>query len=173
MKDRGPDSWVVWAPLSRKENMTTDIREFIKTIREIVQEDNAMRVRERQNQNAETITMPRIRACGTTETMIMPAIPNENEILPGDNTTSYPNKAIAIVYRYVRSAYVVGSVPDFNVHVVWFCKILQHWKALVGTTMQDGKYFEITYNGDKNEYYLDDYGKNRNIRIDAETMEVE
>lgn len=46
-----------------------------------------------------------------------------------------------------------------NVYVVWSCKTLQNNKALLSTTVPDGMYYECTYNGDKNELYLDAYKK--------------
>lgn len=46
-----------------------------------------------------------------------------------------------------------------DVFIVWFSKTLQNWKALVSTTVSDGMYYEITYNGDKKETYLDVYKK--------------
>lgn len=52
-----------------------------------------------------------------------------------------------------------------NVFVVWFCKTLQNWKALVSTTLPDGMYYEVTYNGDKKEVYLDAYKKFENCKI--------
>ena len=52
-----------------------------------------------------------------------------------------------------------------NVYVVWMCKALQNNKALLATTKPDGMYFELTYNGDKNEMYLDAYSKAENILI--------
>jgi hypothetical protein len=54
-----------------------------------------------------------------------------------------------------------------NVYVVWFCKTLQNWKALVSTTLPDGMYYEVTYNGDKKEVYLDAYKKFENQKIDG------
>lgn len=51
-----------------------------------------------------------------------------------------------------------------DVFVVWFCKTLQNWKALVSTTVSDGMYYEVTHNGDKNETYLDAYKKWQNVR---------
>lgn len=57
-----------------------------------------------------------------------------------------------------------------DVFVVWFCKTLQNWKALVSTTLPDGMYYEVTYNGDKKETYVDAYRKWQNVRFqdDAE-----
>jgi len=52
-----------------------------------------------------------------------------------------------------------------NTYVVWFCKTLQNWKALVSTTASDGMYYEVTYNGDKHEAYLDVYKKWENMVI--------
>ena len=52
-----------------------------------------------------------------------------------------------------------------DVFVVWFCKILQNWKCLLSTTVPDGMYYEVTYNGDKGEAYLDAYKKWQNVRI--------
>ena len=46
-----------------------------------------------------------------------------------------------------------------DVFIVWFCKTLQNNKALASTTLFDGMYYEITYNGDKNEIYFDAYKK--------------
>ena len=37
-----------------------------------------------------------------------------------------------------------------DVYVVWMCKTLQNNKALLSTTIPDGMYYEVTYNGDKN-----------------------
>lgn len=46
-----------------------------------------------------------------------------------------------------------------DVFVVWYCKTLQNAKALLSTKLFDGMYYELTYNGDKNELYLDAYKK--------------
>ena len=46
-----------------------------------------------------------------------------------------------------------------DVFIVWACKTLQNNKALASTTLFDGMYYEITYNGDKNEIYFDAYKK--------------
>lgn len=51
-------------------------------------------------------------------------------------------------------------------YVVWSCKTLQNSKALISTSLSDGMYYELTYNGDKKELYLDAYKKfeNRCVR---------
>ena len=59
-----------------------------------------------------------------------------------------------------------GGINEDDVFVVWYCKTLQHGKALLSTTVPDGMYYEITFNGDRQEAYLDAYKKweNRCIR---------
>ena len=52
-----------------------------------------------------------------------------------------------------------------DVYIVWWSKTLQHWKALVSTTVSDGMYYEVTYNGDKQETYIDAYKKWKNKRV--------
>lgn len=77
-------------------------------------------------------------------------------------------KAKQLVVNYYNSR--VERTDDFeiseeNVFIVWFCKTLQNWKALVSTTVSDGMYYEITHNGDKQETYIDAYKKWENVRI--------
>lgn len=57
--------------------------------------------------------------------------------------------------------------PD-DVRIVWQCKALQNFKALVITNVSDGMYYEITYNGDKNEIYVDAYKKWENFVVKVE-----
>ncbi|MBR2677606.1 MAG: hypothetical protein IKE28_11940 [Solobacterium sp.] len=65
------------------------------------------------------------------------------------------------------------SISNDDVYVVWQCKTLQNNKALLSTTLYDGMYYEITYNGDKDEIYFDAYKKfeNRCLKYaDQDTM---
>lgn len=59
------------------------------------------------------------------------------------------------------------EITSDDVFVVWECKTLQNNKALLSTTLFDGMYYEITYNGDKHEVYFDAYKKweNKCIQI--------
>jgi hypothetical protein len=70
-----------------------------------------------------------------------------------------------LVANYVMDHLDKSDDIDFsidNVYVVWLCKILQNNKALLSTTLLDGMYYEVTYNGDKKEFYLDAYKKFEN-----------
>ena len=58
------------------------------------------------------------------------------------------------------------QITKDDVFVVWCCKTLQNVKALLSTTLCDGMYYEITYNGDKDEAYIDAYKKWENYKIE-------
>lgn len=61
------------------------------------------------------------------------------------------------------------QITEDNVFVVWSCKALQNNKALLSTTLSDGMYYELAYNGDKEELYLDAYKKWENVCIKVTT----
>ena len=56
-------------------------------------------------------------------------------------------------------------ISEVDVFIVWCCKTLQNNKALASTTLSDGMYYELTYNGDKDELYFDAYKKWENVCI--------
>ena len=58
-----------------------------------------------------------------------------------------------------------GKITEDDVFVVWMCKTLQNNKALLSTTVSDGMYYEFTWNGDKDEGYLDAYKKWKNVLV--------
>lgn len=71
---------------------------------------------------------------------------------------SFDDKAMGIVRDYITEHLDKSDpVPDFTVFTVWKCKILQNWKYLISSTLPDGVYYVLTYNGDVNEWYLDAY----------------
>ena len=63
-------------------------------------------------------------------------------------------------YDYIEGATKTLTADD--VYVVWYSKSLQNHKAILSTTIPDGTYFELTYNGDKHELYFDAYKKWKN-----------
>lgn len=76
------------------------------------------------------------------------------------------DKAIRLVKEYVeRHLDKSDEKPEYEVYTVWKCKALQNWKFLLSTSLFDGMYYELTYNGNKDEWYLDAYKKFENVCI--------
>lgn len=61
------------------------------------------------------------------------------------------------------------QITEADVFIVWMCKTLQNSKAMLSTTLFDGMYYELTYNGDKNELYVDAYKKWKNFAVPVVT----
>ena len=75
-------------------------------------------------------------------------------------------RALSIVKEYINKHLDKSDVqPKFEVYTVWKAKALQNWKYLISSTLYDGMYYELTYNGDKKEWYLDAYKKFENVVI--------
>lgn len=58
-----------------------------------------------------------------------------------------------------------------ELYIVWFCKVLGNWKALISTDAYVGAYWEVTYNGAKLQTYVDTYAKERNVAISDQILE--
>lgn len=75
-------------------------------------------------------------------------------------------KAIAIVKDYIQAhADPSDRNTEPTLFVVWQAKVLQNFKCLIATTLPRYTYFELTYDGDENNWYLDVYKKTENIEI--------
>ena len=76
-----------------------------------------------------------------------------------------------IVFKYILDHFDKSDeVPYFEVYIVWKCKALQNWKYLISSTLMDGMYYELTYNGDTNEWYLGAYKKFENKVIPGDSV---
>lgn len=61
----------------------------------------------------------------------------------------------------------IKDITEADVYTVWSCKTLQNYKALVSTNVAgDTTYFEFTFNGDKQQLYMDVYAKETNKCIE-------
>ena len=75
---------------------------------------------------------------------------------------------IKISKRKIMEVFYRGT-PDMKkdeVLLIWFCKTIQNWKGIFTTIFSDGKIFEVTYNGDKKELYIDEYIKSKKLVCD-------
>lgn len=83
------------------------------------------------------------------------------------NPTDPQFRAKAAVVKYWNDGLVEGGgglLKIDDLYVVSFKYILGYWKALVSSdAWDDTSYFEVTYNPDKEEMYVDHYRKVRNV----------
>ena len=77
----------------------------------------------------------------------------------------YAKKLIADYFNSHVDVTDGKKITADDVYIVWFCKTLQNWKAMVSTNVSDGMYYEVTHNGDKGETYVDVYKKWENICV--------
>lgn len=63
-----------------------------------------------------------------------------------------------------QNAENADGISADDIFVVWYSKTLQNHKALLGTRFAN-YYFECTYNGDKEEMYVDVYDKVQNVCV--------
>ena len=68
--------------------------------------------------------------------------------------------ARSLVVKYIAQTFAPRK--KYETYIFWQCKTLQNWKFLISTSLRDGMYYELTYNGDNNEWYLDAYKKIEN-----------
>ena len=78
------------------------------------------------------------------------------------DTQKFIRLAIDMVVEYFNANVDVTNrmaLKPEDVYVVWLCKTCGNNKAMLSTSVPDGMYYEITYNGSKKEVYLDAYKK--------------
>ncbi len=91
----------------------------------------------------------------------MKKIVNNSTRLSQEEFVSFSKRMIQRYYYTELFGYSIVSSDE--IFLVWYCKTLQNYKALLGVTGQYGEYFEVTYDGDRNKVYLDIYKKDKNI----------
>lgn len=83
------------------------------------------------------------------------------------------NIAKKLVKHYIEKyLYKSEKVSEDRIFIVWKCKTLQNWKYLLSTSLADEMYYELTYNGNKKEWYIDAYEKVDNKCITEEDNEL-
>ena len=86
-------------------------------------------------------------------------------------SSEFTHRAYSLIAKYVEEhSDITDEKPIYEIYTVWYCKTLQNHKALMSTSLFDGMYYEVTYNGDKREMYLDAYKKfeNRCVKVEEE-----
>lgn len=78
-------------------------------------------------------------------------------------------QAVQTYYIENNKSYIIDKD---KISIVWQCRVLQNYKATLTVVPPNGMYFEATYNGDKNELYLDVYKKVDNICLSPYEFKV-
>ena len=78
-------------------------------------------------------------------------------------------EAKQIIFNKVKNENKIFSHSNVDdvVYVVWYCWILENQKCLISTTIPDGKYYEITYNKERQEMYIDTYVRSENFKVEV------
>jgi hypothetical protein len=82
-----------------------------------------------------------------------------------------------LVMRYYNGRHPTNKITTDDVVVVWQCYILGFWKVLVTTNIQDGMYYEVTF--DRTGYqetgtchvYLDAYKRWENVSLEFDAID--
>lgn len=54
---------------------------------------------------------------------------------------------------------------NWEVRILWSAELLQNWKGVLVSSSSEGTYYEVTYNGNKEVTYLDEYHKTESVII--------
>lgn len=103
-----------------------------------------------------------------------------NPIIPGDAAAQlrsrFPDMARGAVAALAQEIHEKTdpalNLKSTDVYTVWSCFILGDYKALISTSLPDGRYYEVTINTRKNEMYIDVYVKVDNRCVSLETFGV-
>lgn len=93
-----------------------------------------------------------------------------NKLYSGLSDKTFRSRAVKSVVDYWNSNKALvkkfGEIHNQKVFVAWQTKVIQNNKALLGVSVDgDGMYFEVTWNGDDKELYLDAYRKQKHQTI--------
>ena len=76
----------------------------------------------------------------------------------------FVEKAKKIIVDYVNNRLCrTPKISTDDVFIVWLTKVLGNNKAFASTVLTDGMCYEITYNGNEDEFYLNAFRKTENV----------
>lgn len=108
-------------------------------------------------------------SCGLTEKFTRPEMFPKPKPKDPNVPVDYPLLARTLVCDEINKLRMTKlekeRVFKDQVFIVWFAFVLGGWKALVSTTMEDSRYFEVTHNVAKRETYIDTYVKIQNTVV--------
>lgn len=81
-----------------------------------------------------------------------------------DGTQVFVDRAKGIIRKLASEKYDEWY-DNTDIAVVWQCKVLKNIKAIMIDDGKNERMYEVTYNGEKDELYIDVYEKAENICI--------
>lgn len=67
-------------------------------------------------------------------------------------------RAVEIVADYIEEHLDKSDTVElYDVYIVWKRKVLSNWKYLISSSLPDGMYYELTFNGAAGCWYFDAY----------------
>ena len=85
------------------------------------------------------------------------------EVPPLRRAANYQHLAIKAALLELKRDH--PDIREEDLYLVWFCKTLQNWKALISTDYVCGLYVETTYNGNDDVCYVDIYRRRSNAEV--------
>lgn len=88
-----------------------------------------------------------------------------NLVVPQEDPDARLKKAKFLVAENFNTTFLGGldsKAEPQHFYITSFKKTLGCWKAMVSTDLIAGQYWEVTYNGEKGETYVDHYNKRGN-----------
>ena len=81
----------------------------------------------------------------------------------------FASRATSVVRNWYNAH--VPMAPT-EIYVVWMVKVLRNNKAMISSNHSDGRYFEVTWDGERECFYLDVYSKveNQALNIEGESV---
>jgi Family of unknown function (DUF6275) len=87
-----------------------------------------------------------------------------------DRYLSMAKKLVADNYNASHNSSRTPSLSLDDVYIIWFTKLLASWKAVVASTAVRGLVWIVSYNGPRNEAYVEVYKRVNNVTVRTEKM---
>lgn len=107
---------------------------------------------------SETVLVPLTDA--TDESDVLDIYRNES-----DGHIDKAKQVVADNYNAHRDRGKTPEITTEQLHIVWFVKALENWKAIVVSPVIRGLLYEVSYNGRRGEVYLRIYKKINDVKI--------
>jgi Family of unknown function (DUF6275) len=101
-----------------------------------------------------------------TPASIRPRVPgDEDASLDPDRFLQRAKRLVAENYNTHHDAEMTPPLGIDDVYIIWFTKVLTSWKAVVCSTVVRGLMWVVTFNGPRNEAYIEIYRKINNVVV--------